>query len=74
MRGTALDMHVETADTLARGDDLAALAGRLGDEHRLGMTAELLDQPARGQRADFLVRGEEEGQRALSPCRAGPLP
>ena len=54
--GHALDEDLEARDALAPGDDLAAVAGGLGDQHVFGLAALGLDQRARGRAADLFIR------------------
>ncbi len=63
MGGTAFHMHLEAADALARGDDLAAVARRLGDERTGCAAGEILDQRPRRRAADLLVRRHQEHER-----------
>ena len=74
MGRAAFHLHVEAPDPFPRGDDLAAFARRLGDEHVGRAAGEILDQPARRRAADLLVRREQEDQRAPRPRRAAPPP
>src|SRR5262249_13096243 len=55
--------RLKTADALARGHDLAAVARRLGDEHVARPARLALDQLARPRAADLLVGGEQVGDR-----------
>ncbi len=62
MRRPALAFQDEAADALARGDDLAAVARRLGDQHVFVLLRFSLDARARGIRPDLLVGHEHQGQ------------
>src|SRR6516162_4187850 len=69
MRGPAMGAHDKSADALARGHDLAAVARGLGDEN-IAIAARLpFDEAARDGAAHFLVRREEERdrQRGMPP-------
>src|SRR5438045_8948565 len=56
MRRHAGGVHLEAPDTLARCDDLAAVARRLGDQHIARLLRLRFDQTAQGWAADFRVR------------------
>ena len=57
----ALDEDIEARDALASGDDLSAVAGRLGHQHVFRLASLGLDQRARGRAADLLVGNIELG-------------
>src|SRR3546814_2870666 len=63
MRRPALGLDLEMQHALARGDDLAALARRLGDQHVFVLLRLALDQLPRGRAADLLLGDVKEGDR-----------
>ena len=71
MRRPALDMHLEAADALAAGHDLAAVAGGLGDEREGGVAGEVLDHRPRRRAADLLVGRHQVDERPPGAAGAG---
>ncbi len=65
--GTPLMRTSKRADALASGDDLAAVARRLGHQHVFRLAPFGLDQRARGRAADLLVRHVELGDAERRP-------
>ena len=69
--GTPLIEDLEPSDALAPGDDLAAVAGRLGHQHIFGLASLGLDQRARGRAADLLIGDVELGDAERRTLAAG---
>ena len=67
MRGHALDENLEAPDALAPGDDFAAVARRLGDQHIFRLASLGLDQRTRRRAADLLVGDIELGDAERRP-------
>ena len=63
MGRAAGDGHRETAHALAGGDQLAAVAGRLGHQNVFRLLRLGLDHRAAGRAADLLLGDEQEGHR-----------
>jgi hypothetical protein len=68
MRRHALDEHLEAGDALAPGDDLAAVARRLGHQHIFCPAALGFDQRPRRRAADFLIGDIELGYAKRRSC------
>ena len=60
--------HLETCDTLAAGDDLAAVACGLGHQYVFCLVPLRLDQRARGRAADLFVGNIELGHAERRSC------
>ena len=76
MGGAAGDRHVVHADALAPDLQRPAVGGGLEDEDASARRRPLLDELARGQRADLLVAGEQQldavdGRRATATAWIG---
>ena len=67
----ALDGDIEPRDALAPGDDLAAVAGRLGHQHIFGLAPLGFDQRARGRAADLFIGNIELGHAERRTLAAG---